>query len=246
MENNSCTHQFTGGRDSVLTAIRLVEEKGFKNIHLLTFKTDLMTDLNNVYVNINRLKKYFKGRAKFTHKIINSQDLHRILYQHNYNKNVRTYKTFYVSTFCPCCRFSHHAHTIVYCLKNNIKYASDGSNQLTGFDLFQQPWAVKRIYELYKEFNIEYLRLIFNEKVPSEIQLDAFNKIHNVSNPFVASQPRCLGGGQFHNLYLRCFYFPMKGKKKYIETTTKWIDEKYPTVINHISDHMKLIKLKKK
>ena len=237
MKGNGCALQFTGGRDSTLTAIRLVEDYRFDSIHLLTFKTDLMSDLNKVFVNIKRLKGHLKNQANFVYKLLNVQDLLHALYQEKYLRNLLSYGTLQVATFCFACRLSHHAHSIIYCMNKGIKYAADGVNKLTGFDLFQQPWAVKKVRRLYERFNISYITPIFESEVSSEQQLELISQELNLKNPFVESQPRCLGGGQYHNLYLRCHYLPMKGKESYIEMSSKWIDDKIKMVIEHIKAH---------
>lgn len=238
MDKGACAHQFTGGRDSTLATLMLVEKYGFREIHLLTFKTELTADLDKVNKNIEKLRIHFKNRAIIHHQIIETHDLLRTLVQSQYVKNLISYGTYNIATFCPSCRLSHHAHTIVYCLQNNISTAADGVNELTGFDLFQQQWAVQKMEELYKHFGISYCTPLLNSQVSSEQVLEDYNKANDLTNPFYESQPRCLGGGQFHNLYLRCYYLPVKGKAAYQTTSLNWIEDKMTIAIDHINNHI--------
>ncbi len=238
MANRSCVIQFTGGRDSTLTAIRLIEDLAFDDLHFLTFKTDLMDKLEKVLINYKRLRNLFRDRINFTRNFINTQDLLKEIFQTNYFSNLKRYRTFYVSTFCPACRLSHHIHSIIYCLKNNIQSLSDGCNKITGFDLFQQPWIIKKIFNLYKIFDIEYITPIYNEIIPSELYLKELSKKYSLNQILVESQPICQGGGQFHNLYLRCYFLPLKGKEEYKKLANKWFSDKVMIGIKHIKKHL--------
>ena len=235
MNNNACALQFTGGRDSTLTSIMLIEKCHFKELHLLTFQTDLTVEAEAVQKNISKLRERFSSEVEIHHEFINTNELLRSLVQDTYLKDVLKFKSFNISTFCPSCRLSHHANTILYCLKHNIGNAADGVNKLTGFDLFQQPWAVESIRKLYGEFGLSYLTPLLHNEVSSEILLEEYNKVHELYIPFYESQPKCVGGGQFHNIYLRCYYLPLKGKKKYINVSQKWIEYKMPAVKKYIA-----------
>lgn len=239
MKIKSCALQFTGGRDSTLTAITLIEKYEIKELHLLTFMTDLTADVNFVHENLNKLKKYFGEGINIIHNFVDTGELLCNLVQKNYLKNLLKYKTYNAATFCPSCRLSHHANTILYCLQNDIKFAADGVNELTGFDLFQQGWAVKKIQELYQDFQIDYLTPLLNNDISSEILLENYNKKNQLESPFYESQPKCLGGGQFHNLYLRCYFLPLKGKEKYKTISKQWIDDKLPQVKAYIINQSK-------
>jgi len=234
MVKNVCVLQFTGGRDSTLTAIKLIEEYKFKELHLLTFQTDLTDEAEAVQKNIRKLRERFSDEAAIHHEYVNTNELLMTLVQDNYLNDIIKFKSFNVSTFCPSCRLSHHANTIIYCLKNNIGNAADGVNKLTGFDLFQQPWAVEHVKKLYEEFGVSYVTPLLYNKVSSEVLLEEYNKEHKLEIPFYESQPKCIGGGQFHNIYLRCYYLPLKGKEKYIEVSKKWIEYKMPYVKEYI------------
>mgnify|MGYP000848626031 CR=1 FL=1 len=230
----SCSLQFTGGRDSTLTAIHLIEEYRMETLHLLTFQTDLMTDIDKVYKNVEKLAEYFRGKASIQHHLIDTNQLLRDLVQKNYFQDLLQFKTYNAATFCPSCRLSHHANTIVFCKMNGVINAADGVNELTGFDLFQQEWAVEMVRQLYEEYGVAYHTPLLHQKISSEVLLEQYNKENGLENPFYEEQPRCIGGGQFHNLYLRCYYLPLKGKQAYIEVSKKWITKKIPFIRQYI------------
>mgnify|MGYP000912196682 CR=1 FL=1 len=235
----SCSLQFTGGRDSTLTAIQLIEKYHMENIHLLTFQTDLMTDVDKVYKNVMKLKECFEGKARVEHHLLDTNQLLMDLVQKNYFHDLFQFKTYNAATFCPSCRLSHHANTVIFCKKHSIGHAADGVNELTGFDLFQQEWAVEMIRELYEEYGIIYHTPLLHQKTSSEILLEEYNHKNCLEKPFYEEQPRCIGGGQFHNLYLRCYYLPLKGKQAYIEVSKKWIAKKIPFVRQYIEHELK-------
>lgn len=237
MKNKACTLQFTGGRDSTRTTLILGEDLGFSDIHLLTFKTELTDDIPKVYTNIEKLRKYFAGRVNIHHTIIETHDLLRDLVQKKYLRNMLKFGTFNAATFCPSCRLSHHIHTIIYCQQHGITTASDGVNELTGYDLFQQPWAVAEIEKLYKKFGITYYTPLLNSPISSEQVLEEYNLSGKFTEPLFESQPKCLGGGQFHNLYLRSYYLPLKGKESYKDISMRWIEDKISFAIQHIENH---------
>lgn len=231
---DACALQFTGGRDSTLTAIRLIEANAVNSLHLLTFQTDLTAEAEAVLKNVKKLQVFFVECCTINHHFINTNDLLRHLVQDEYFLDVWKYKTYKISTFCPSCRLSHHANTIIFCKRNNLMHAADGVNELTGFDLFQQSWAVEKIKELYAFFGIQYETPLLHSNISSEILLEKYNRENNLDIPFFESQPKCLGGGQFHNIYLRCYYLPLYGKDKYIEISKRWIDDKMPIVKDYI------------
>lgn len=235
-EENSCSLQFTGGRDSTLTAIHLIEKYQMKTLHLLTFQTDLMTDIDKVYKNVEKLEEYFRKKARINHHLLDTNQLLRDLVQKNYFHDLIQFKTYNAATFCPSCRLSHHANTIIFCKINGVGNSADGVNELTGFDLFQQEWAVDMVRQLYKEYGISYHTPLLHQKTSSEVLLEEYNEKNALDNPFYEEQPRCIGGGQFHNLYLRCYYLPLKGKQAYIEVSKKWIAKKLPFIREYI-DH---------
>ena len=234
-----CVLQFTGGRDSTLTALELIEKYHMNTLRLITFKTDLMVETEAVYKNVNKLQEYFKGTVTIQHDFVDTNLLLKKLVQNNYFRELIKYKTYNAATFCPSCRLSHHANTILFCLKNGIRDSADGVNELTGFDLFQQGWAVDTVRKLYKEYGITYHTPLLHNEVSSEILLEEYNKKKKLEIPFFESQPKCIGGGQFHNLYLRCYYLPIKGKQSYIDISKQWIDSKITFVKMYIEENAK-------
>lgn len=229
--------QFTGGRDSTLVANILASREDCKAIHFLTFKTDLMTELEKVNTNINKLRSIYPEVIMYSY-IIDTNDLLKELFNDHYFSKLLKFRSFYLSTFCPCCRLSHHIHTIIYCLYHNVDNIADGINKLTGFDLFQQPWIVKRVKKLYEEYKINYETPLLNTTVSSEVLLDKFNERGNKEVLFEC-QPKCNGGGQFHNVYLRAYYLPRKGKRQYIIDSTKWYNYSLKRAKHHIDKHLK-------
>ncbi len=155
--------RFSGGTDSTLIASTLAPQ--FKRVHLLTFNTSfniftfglISSKPSNTIFNLDLLKNKF-GKEKFIHEIINFAELRDDVYFNDFQASA-TKKDFIRVNICPACTLSMHIETIIYCLKNKIKYVSDGANIETG----KYPWQTQTLANLlefrdfYKLFKITYI-----------------------------------------------------------------------------------------
>ncbi len=223
--------QFTGGKDSTLLAWLMANE--FDRIELLTFSHPLVVDLEKVWVNVRKLRYAF-GKEKFGLSVIDVAGLLRKIYYGNYWADLKKYKTYATNNFCGACRLAMISHTILHCLRNGIKHARDGSSA-TGFDLSQQSWALPRIRKFYGDFGIDYQTPIYD--VP-RADVDLLRLGIHADRPVLLyrSQPRCRGGGGFHNIYLRSYFLPIHGREAYQRIGSEWLDEKLELCRDHISE----------
>lgn len=221
MKNSSVCIQFTGGKDSTLLAA--MSAKHFDNVHLLTFRNSLIVDLDKIPVNVQKLKNLYTGN-KFTHTIIDNENLLKQLYVGNWYQDFKKYKTYAANNVCSSCRLAMITLTITYCLKNNIHVVRDGANR-TGFDLSQQKWSLDIIENFYKEYQIEYDCSVHGG---SRNDIDLLKLGLNAENPtiFYRSQPLCKGGGEIHNIYFRCYFLPLYGSEKRKQMDIDWLHDK--------------------
>jgi len=229
MGGDAVTVQFSGGKDSTLLALLMARE--FRRVDLLTFTQPLVVGLENVQTNVTKLRHLF-GEGKFRLSIVDIGELLREIYGGNHWRDLRRYRTYAANNFCGACRLAMISHTIIYCLEKGIEHARDGSNA-TGFDLSQQSWAVERIQKFYGDFGIDYQAPIYSV---SRADLELF-KLGVHGNPpmlLFRSQPRCRGGGAFHNIYLRSYYLPVHGREAYERVGSKWLEEKLELCREHV------------
>lgn len=154
--------RFSGGTDSTLVAATMAAK--FKKVHLLTFNTTYKinplgmtpSDPSCTYTNLNNLVLKF-GR-KFVHRIIDIESLRNRIYFDDYLPNFKK-DDFLKVSFCPACSLAMHLETIIYCLSNNIEYASDGAGIDSGVLEWQtqSPHNLREIEYFYKGFGLKYI-----------------------------------------------------------------------------------------
>ena len=221
--------QFTGGKDS--TSLAILMAKQFQKVHLLTFTHSLIRDKGLVAVNAEKLEGMF-GADRFIRAEIAIEDLLRAIYHAHFVRDIIRYRGYGANNFCGACRLSMVSHTIMYCLEHRISYARDGSNR-TGFDLSQQEWSLPIFKAFYAEFGIDFATPLYERE---RTDLDLLKAGLAAESPviFHRSQPRCEGGGHFHNIFLRCHFLPLYGRDVFQRLAIRWLTEKLEICRDHI------------
>lgn len=186
---------FSGGLDTTTAAATLA--KVYRRIHLLTFCNGICIRVNASKVHAGELKEKF-GSDKFIHRIIYIADLFAQI-RKGLKKYLKKYKSPLI--FDLCCRLSMEVTTIIYCLENNILYASDGNNPAQDTIFLQQPKYLCRVEAFFKEHGIECIHPVdyFEERC---VRTDNLKKLgFNSGNKLLekigitsqlANQPFCL------------------------------------------------------
>jgi len=213
--------QFTGGKDSTLLAAHMAQ--GFERVHLLSFYHPLIVAMDRVPVNIEKLRSLY-GQEKFIHKVIDNEPLFRDLYIGHWLRDLLRYRTFAANNACGPCRLAMVTHTIVYCLEKAISAVRDGGNR-TGFDLFQQPWAIDPLQAFYREYGIGYDCPLYDAS-RNDIELLKLGLHAERPQIFYRSQPLCKGGGEIHNIYFRCYFLPLYGRDARRRRELEWLEDK--------------------
>ena len=135
-----CLVLFSGGKDSFLSTIYLIEQ-GYKVI-LVHFDNGQTIGINNVKIGYKRLlKKYGSEKVSyigtkniscfFRNFIIKTYNM----YLEEINKK---YGNITISELnCLSCRLSMYVAAIIICIQNNIKYVADGARNSQLFAIEQ-------------------------------------------------------------------------------------------------------------
>jgi len=162
-EGEDIAVRYSGGDDSTLVAA--LSAQNFRKVHLLTFTSDSRLNLfgfinsnpGNTKVNARNLSEKY-GDGRFRHRIINFGQLRNEIYFRDFLPACRE-DNFLKSCFCIPCTLAMHIETIIYCLRNGIRFASDGSNNESGLLYWQtqNPFNLREVSEFYNRFGITYI-----------------------------------------------------------------------------------------
>jgi tRNA(Ile)-lysidine synthase TilS/MesJ len=212
--------QFTGGKDSVLATLLMAKE--YRKIYLLTFVHSLIINQENVHLNVQKLQATCKN-TEFQHVFVPIEELFQKLLTGRYFRDILKYKMYWACSACGACRLAQHTWTILFNLEHGIRAAADGANG-TGFDLSQQYFCLEKIQKFYEKNGMIY-RTPVREIECSDIELLKYALEDDVPI-FFGSQPKCKGGGEFHNLLLRAIFLPLHKRQGYQKIATEWLSGK--------------------
>ena len=235
---------FSGGSDSTLAVARVCER--FERVHLLTYQHSAMFFVDKSQVNVERLRRKF-GEDKFTHKIIDIDDLFQsILYGNPTQRfsDIRKYGTYLSACFCGACKLAMHTRTITYNLRNKIQFSCDGSNK-GSVPYFPDAVCKEELKNFYARFGIGYNNPIWEYdgktlrsdealfrlgitprkevKFPAEIQV-------------FSTQHSCLDG--FHHIYVRGYYLLRYGAEAFKRASAAYYKDKMEICGNYIEKHL--------
>lgn len=257
MNEDEVTVLYSGGTDSTLAAALMCMR--FRKVRLLTYRTSVMSHLENTKLNVKLLQKKF-GRDKITHELIDSDKIFRMLYRGNYLQDVKKYKTYLSACLCFSCNLSWHVKTIIYDIENNIHFTCDGER-------YEKPplWAelmpevLQMVRDLYKEYSITYENPVYNIKrtdwklfelgITSEknVKLDSFSRVvkgysRDPWKRWHATQQHC-SGGIVGALFLSCYFVPLYGQKVNEKIGIEYYKDKIDVCRKHIENYLRNKKL---
>ena len=161
-KNKEIAILYSGGADSTVAAILMASK--FKKIHLLTFNTSFLTNVEKTKINVGKIKTKFK-HINFIHKIINIEKIYNLINRTNYLQDLFKYKLFKVYSFDLNLRLSMMIATILYCKRYNIKNVAHGINRYAGIEI---PSQMKNVLEqfnlLFKRNEITLLNPVYDYK----------------------------------------------------------------------------------
>ena len=165
MKKNNVIILFSGGKDSFLCALKMLEE-GY-NVNLITYENGCGLHLKNVKYNINKLiKKYGNDRVKFLGFKNVSAIFREFLFLY-YNllpsKIIEKYGEVSISQFnCLSCRLAMYVVTIIEARNNNINLIIDGARKSQLFAI-EQDLLVENFKKLFQKYNLKINYPLLNE-----------------------------------------------------------------------------------
>lgn len=156
---------FSGGSDSTLSAVRMLEL--CDRVHLLTFKPGFILFAENSRKHAEALKIHF-GEGRVLHHIIDNSKLFRRMVLGNIAYDLFQYGPNLTVNLCQGCRLAMHARAIIFNLENRIPYLADGSIRRQ----VAEPTQLKPIIELNADFYRERYGVLYRSPVFEEDRSD--------------------------------------------------------------------------
>lgn len=186
---NKVLLMFSGGRDSFLSACRLVES-GY-HVCLIVYDNGCMSKLSWVEQSVDRIiRKYGEGRVSFAgvHNI--AEYVYR--FKQGYmnacldESAVRYPKLLPAQVNCLACHTAMYLWSIAYCQENNIEYIADGARKSQGF-VIELPDMIERYTKLCEDGGIKLLLPVYG------LVSDWVRKLELVGRGFVPKtlEPQC-------------------------------------------------------
>lgn len=196
---------FSGGSDSTLAAVRMLEQH--QRVHLLTFCQKLVFFIEQSRVHAGLLKEKF-GEDRVTHHILDINDLFRKIMLGDLRHDLATYGPHLTVHVCHGCRIAMHAYAVSFNLLNGVKYLADGNIKLQDGEPFQLRSMMEFNARHYAEYGIVYSSPIYDEE-RSDLVLDklGLSSKGKLKRQFILfdTQPTCMVGVPA-DVYARIFY----------------------------------------
>lgn len=243
MKRGEATVLFSGGSDSTLAAVLMLNEKHFERLHLLTFHHSAMKYMDKSIVNVERLEKKF-GKGKVVYRLINIEELFHRLYYSNYLQDLRRFGVFLAAGTCNVCQLAMHTHTIMYNLKNGISYAYDGYKaEKEHVYVIMSKEGREILKKFYKEYGITYDNPVLNTlRTDWKLHELGVTNRKNVKFPHerldYEAQHSCYQG-LLTNLYILCYHYNLfhKAESRWTEylrekvgMAKKYVDSVHATI----------------
>jgi hypothetical protein len=206
---NDLVIMFSGGTDTTLLSIRILEENKYRRVHLLTFCNGLCIMVENSGKHVQELKKLF-GEHRIHHEIIYVTEIFKRI-RSPLGKMIRDYSS--TLAFDLCCRLSFETAAIIYALENEILSVCDGTNIDQGKLFLERPEYLRVAKDFFTSFGIEYLNPVYSKaggRLGRRQQLLSHGmstgpKIFEILNisTCLLHQPFCLYG--FHTFFFTSF-----------------------------------------
>lgn len=164
--NKECLVLFSGGKDSMLASILLIEQ-GYKVI-LVHYDNMCTIGCSNVKYNYNKLlKKYGKDKVEYL-GTKNISCFFRSFIKETYNYSFDYLKNEFgngsISELnCLSCRLSMYIASVIICKKRNIKYVADGARSSQLFAI-EQKEILNLFNDFFKNYSIDFLLPVIDLK----------------------------------------------------------------------------------
>lgn len=233
MNNKEISLMFSGGVDSTIAAISLAKQ--YDKVHLLTF----CNGHGHCFMGASRKRAkelINKCGNKFMHNLITIEDIFEKMVLDSLLEDYKEFKSGFI--WCLGCKMAMHACSIIYNIKNNIKFMADGSSQDTSEMVEQSILSISMIKMFYKKYNIDFFVPVYEQPRAEKINKLRELRFHMgipVGDRHIGIQPRCIPG--------ELYYLPYLLFNKALEhgemSVAKFIEKKQKLADNLIEEHSK-------
>ncbi len=197
IKNNKILQLFSGGKDSFLSACKLIENNNI--VFLITYDNGCSLFSNNVEHGANRLiTKYGEEQVKFL-GVYNISGVWRNFFLPFFNLKpsdvIERYGEITYSQFnCLTCRLSMYLYSIAVCRSLGIDKVSDGARYVQKFAI-ETKCMLERFKRLFEKYQIELILPVIN------LESDWQRKNELLVREFVPKmlEPQCLLGSPLEN-----------------------------------------------
>lgn len=219
---------FSGGSDSTLTAALMCEQ--FDKVYLLTFFHSGIPNIERTKINANRLALKY-GKDRINQILIDIEEVFKKIYYMNYFEDLKKYKTFMVSCSCDACQLAMHTMTIIYNIKNKIRFTCDGYKaEKEHIYSFMSKDGIKEIRKFYSNFGLEYQNPVYNiirtDWVLYEMGITTNKNVKFPNEGLNFSTQHHCHNGILVNAFLMGYYNPMYGNETAREISINYWREK--------------------
>jgi hypothetical protein len=245
------TVEFSGGSDSTLAAAVGAERS--EKVHLLTATHDGIKNIECMERQIKNLRNRY-GKGKIVTFRTDIRGLLRRIYYDNYFRNVMHFGTHMAAFSCVACKMAMDTETVIYNLKNGIRYIFDGQQR----EKQMWPMQMESVTELMRNFLAEYDLVyecpvydikrtdeVLYEKGVTDVSEVKFRAImqRDPSSAFATAMERsnqgsCYGGN-IPNIFLVGYYIPLWGQHRHEVKSLSYYEEKLDLLRELISERLR-------
>lgn len=155
-EKNSILLMLSGGRDSFLSACRLIEQG--RRVHMITYDNKCISNLRGAQAVAERIiQRYGSEKAVFVGIQNITAHLYRLQKNFLYQTLQESYKKYPnlrpAQIPCLACHTGMYIESIAYCKAHSIPAIAEGARKVQGF-FVELPEMVKRYEALVNEYHI--------------------------------------------------------------------------------------------
>jgi hypothetical protein len=247
---NEVTVEFSGGSDSTLAAA--IGAERLEKVHLLTVTHDGIKNTERTDGQIKNLKNRY-GEGKIVTFRTDIRNLLRRIYYDNYFHDVIRFGTHITAFSCVACKMAMDTETVVYNLKNGIRYIFDGQQR----EKQMWPMQMESVIELMKGFFAEYGlvyecpvydikrtdEVLYKKRITdvSEVKFRAIMQRDPGSAFETATERSYQGscyGATIPNIFLVGYYIPLWGQHRHEVKSLSYYEEKLDLLRELISKRL--------
>lgn len=165
--NNSVLLMFSSGRDSFLSACKLLEDQKGYNVYMVTYDNGCMYGLDDAQAAADKIiQRYGSDRAKFL-GVFPIIGIAREFFMPYFNMSPEEQNKKFAGmtpSQCHClmCRTAMYIHSILLCKAHGISCIAEGSRKSKGFVVGLPGMAQERYLDLVKSQGLNLLMPVYN------------------------------------------------------------------------------------